>query len=145
MREKENGFTLIELMVTIAVLAIIAMMAAPSFGDLVQKQQLKKSTNELIGVLSQARSKAILERRNVKVELHESETILSANSQTIMYWMPYGETVLTSSVKEIVFGLSGGVVGASADTTFVLCGNGVKQVIAVSRMGTVQQVDKGVC
>ncbi len=33
--KKNQGFTLIELMVTIAVMAIIAMMAAPSFGDMV--------------------------------------------------------------------------------------------------------------
>lgn len=38
MQRKEQGFTLIELMVTIAVMAIIAMMAAPSFGDLVARK-----------------------------------------------------------------------------------------------------------
>ncbi len=37
MRVRGNGFTLIELMVTIAVLAIIAMMAAPSFGAMMNK------------------------------------------------------------------------------------------------------------
>jgi prepilin-type N-terminal cleavage/methylation domain-containing protein len=31
---KNRGFTLIELMVTIAVLAIIAMMAAPAFSNM---------------------------------------------------------------------------------------------------------------
>lgn len=34
--KKNKGFTLIELMVTIAVLAIVAMMAAPSFIKLVR-------------------------------------------------------------------------------------------------------------
>jgi prepilin-type N-terminal cleavage/methylation domain len=61
--QKNNGFTLIELMVTIAVMAIIAMLAAPSFGDMIVRQNLKKSTNELIGVLNQTRAKAVLERR----------------------------------------------------------------------------------
>ncbi len=37
-----RGFTLIELMVTIAVLAIIVMMAAPSFGNMLAQQNLKK-------------------------------------------------------------------------------------------------------
>jgi len=34
--QKNRGFTLIELMVTIAVLAIVASIAAPTFGDLLQ-------------------------------------------------------------------------------------------------------------
>ena len=50
MRHKENGFTLIELMVTIAIMAIIAMMAAPSFGDMLQRQNLNKSTQDLIEI-----------------------------------------------------------------------------------------------
>lgn len=39
--QKEKGFTLIELMVTIAVLAIVASIAAPSFGNLLIKENLK--------------------------------------------------------------------------------------------------------
>ena len=42
MMKKIQGFTLIELMVTIAVLAIIAMMAAPTFGDMLDKQNLNR-------------------------------------------------------------------------------------------------------
>ncbi len=40
MQNKHKGFTLIELMVTIAVMAIIAMMAAPSFTGMVRSNQL---------------------------------------------------------------------------------------------------------
>ena len=58
MQNKHKGFTLIELMVTIAVMAIIAMMAAPSFGDMLQRQNLNKSTKELVATLNQARAKA---------------------------------------------------------------------------------------
>lgn len=43
---KNQGFTLIELMVTIAVMAIIAMMAAPSFGNMRINQKLKLSVME---------------------------------------------------------------------------------------------------
>ena len=48
MHNKQKGFTLIELMVTIAVMAIIAMMAAPSFNEINSNQNLKKSTNTLV-------------------------------------------------------------------------------------------------
>ena len=61
--QKVKGFTLIELMVTMAVLAIIAGMAAPSFGNLLLKQNLNRSTQDLVATLSAARSTAVLERR----------------------------------------------------------------------------------
>ena len=38
--KKNNGFTLIEMMVTIAIFAIIAAMAAPAFGKMVTRQKL---------------------------------------------------------------------------------------------------------
>nr|WP_218945501.1 MULTISPECIES: GspH/FimT family pseudopilin [unclassified Acinetobacter] len=147
--QKNKGFTLIELMVTIAVLGIIATIAAPSFGNMLTQQNLKKSTNELIGVLQQARSKAVLERRDIKVELQSAETTtLVANTETTLNWMPYGSTILISgSDNEITYGFNGGVVGATTDTTFTLCGNsgGTSQTITVSKMGTIQQVVKGTC
>ena len=63
--KKNHGFTLIELMVTIAVMAIIATMAAPSFGNMLNRQDLNKSSQELIAILNKARSVAVLERRVV--------------------------------------------------------------------------------
>ncbi|AYO55809.1 pilus assembly FimT family protein [Acinetobacter wuhouensis] len=144
-----RGFTLIELLVTIAVLAIVTMLAAPSFGNMITQQNLKKSTNELIGVLNQARAKAALERRNIEVELNLTEIdSLSENTDTTMYWMPYGKTHLTpTSETEITYGLNGGVVGAGGDTTFTLCSvaGGKSQTVSVSKMGTIQQIVDGVC
>lgn len=52
-------------MVTIAVMAIIATMAAPSFGNMLNRQDLNKSSQELIAILNKARSVAVLERRVV--------------------------------------------------------------------------------
>ena len=147
--QKNNGFTLIELIVTIAVMAIIAMLAAPSFGDMIVRQNLKKSTNELIGVLNQTRAKAVLERRNIDVNLSSEETdALPIDTATVVNWMPHGKTHLTSaSETSITYGLSGGVVGATTDTSFILCSvaGGKSQTISVSKMGTIQQVVEGTC
>jgi len=64
---KNQGFTLIELMVTIAVMAIIAMMAAPSFNNLLIKQNLKTTAYNLRDTLKEARSQAILNRNEIVV------------------------------------------------------------------------------
>ena len=67
MQNKHKGFTLIELMVTIAIMAIIAMMAAPSFGDMLQRQNLNKSMQDLIGVMTEARAQSVLTKSDVTV------------------------------------------------------------------------------
>jgi type IV fimbrial biogenesis protein FimT len=100
MQNKHKGFTLIELMVTIAVMAIIAMMAAPSFGDMLQRQNLNKSTKELVATLNQARAKAALERREITVELLSADE----NTDDTLNWMPVGKSSLkTGRATEIVF------------------------------------------
>ena len=100
----KSGFTLIELMVTIAVLAIVATISAPSFSNMITHQNLKKSTNELIGVLNQARSKSVLERRSIEVELKEKKAQL-INTDIKMHWMPQGSIYLEDSSTAIHYGL----------------------------------------
>jgi type IV fimbrial biogenesis protein FimT len=60
-----RGFTLIELMVTIAVLAILLAVAVPSFQRASMNARLSAQTNELIASLKEARSEAA--RRGVFV------------------------------------------------------------------------------
>ena len=146
MRQKENGFTLIELMVTIAVLAIIAMIAVPSFSNMLLKQNLKKSTQELANVLVQARSKAALERREVTVQLNTSAV---ADSLTQLNWMPEGKAVLkTGSPTSITFLATGLIKSATADTSFTICEKAsgeLSRTVSISRMGTIQQITEGTC
>lgn len=58
-----QGFTLIELMVTVAVLAIGAAIAFPSFKGVLQSNRVATTTNEVIATLSLARSEAIRNSR----------------------------------------------------------------------------------
>lgn len=61
------GFTLIELMVTIAVAAILATLAAPSFREYIVSQRIKNASFDLITALTLTRSEAIT--RNADVDL----------------------------------------------------------------------------
>ncbi|WP_130804871.1 pilus assembly FimT family protein [Acinetobacter ihumii] len=155
--DKNRGFTLIELMVTIAVLAIIATMAAPSFGDMMATQNLNRSTQDLIFTFNQARSKAVLERRTMIVSLNTSQI---NNSVSQLNWTPSGKALLKGSFStSICFNLLGGVgdlngatppqcIPATADKTFEICNksNGSKsKIVTISKMGTIQQVIEGSC
>jgi type IV fimbrial biogenesis protein FimT len=68
------GFTLIELMVTIALAAIILTQAVPSFNALVQNNRLISQKNEFISTLNLARSEAL--KRGTRV------TVCASTDQT---------------------------------------------------------------
>ncbi len=54
-----DGFTLIELMVVIAVMSILMMIAVPSFRDASLSGQLRSSANDFVASANFARSEAI--------------------------------------------------------------------------------------
>jgi type IV fimbrial biogenesis protein FimT len=56
---RASGFTLIELMVTISIAAILAMLAAPSFKDFVIRNRSAALTNEFVGSTLRARTEAV--------------------------------------------------------------------------------------
>jgi len=66
-QRQQRGFTLIELLVTLMVASIIAVMAVPAFAGFLARQQLASDVNEMISVLSFARSEAIKQRRDISV------------------------------------------------------------------------------
>lgn len=68
-RGHESGFTLIELMVTLAVLAILATLAAPSFASLIDRSRLRGATDDLVSLLNTARANAIKLQRDVNVSI----------------------------------------------------------------------------
>ena len=67
---QQHGFTLVELLVSMAVLAVLLGVAVPSFQSVVASSQLSSRTNDLVGALSLARSEAI--RRGARVTLCKS-------------------------------------------------------------------------
>ncbi|MGF6691050.1 type IV fimbrial biogenesis protein FimT [Metapseudomonas resinovorans] len=62
-----NGFTLIELMVVIAIVAILSSIGYPSFRELILNNRLTAQTNALLGTLQYARSEAVTQKREVTV------------------------------------------------------------------------------
>lgn len=63
----QQGFTLIELMVTVALVAILVGIAVPSFQGALNGNRLATSANELIASLQTARMEAIRRNRRVAV------------------------------------------------------------------------------
>jgi len=62
-----QGFTLVELVVTLAVAAIVMAAAVPSFQNFIQNNRITAQANELVTALNLARSEAI--KRGVPVRV----------------------------------------------------------------------------
>jgi type IV fimbrial biogenesis protein FimT len=70
MMQSRRGFTLIELMIVIAVVAVLVTLAAPSFYDFIAVQRLKGITSQVMTDLQFARTEAAA--RSVPVQLRFS-------------------------------------------------------------------------
>lgn len=65
--KKNNGFTLIEVMVTILILGILAAFTIPGFQNIIDKSRIRSTDTDLIQLLRVARLTAVEERTTVMV------------------------------------------------------------------------------
>ncbi len=134
--QKSKGFTLVELIVTIAVMVIIAMMAAPSFSNLLAKQKLNSTTADLMDTLMLARNQAILLRTATTVNLNAEGTNTALN----FFWSPKEKNTLTTNPAGLVaIGFRGDGSLNNAATSFVVCNSQTKttKTFSLTVMGTV--------
>jgi type IV fimbrial biogenesis protein FimT len=69
-----SGFTLIELLITIVVLVILLVMAAPSFLDTLERRRVINATQALSTHIQQARSVAIARNEMVSIVFRQTST-----------------------------------------------------------------------
>jgi type IV fimbrial biogenesis protein FimT len=127
---RERGFTLVELMITISIVAILASLAVPAFNEAMLGSKLTSLANNFVASAQLARSEAI--KRNAVVTLCASSNgssctgawkdgwVVLANDGTVVYTqkpLPNG-FVLSGNVTTISFQPTG--VGATL-TNLTLC------------------------
>ena len=70
---QQQGFTLIELMITLAISAILLSVAAPAYQSFIGSTAFTTATNDLVAALNMARSEAL--KRDGQVSLRASNIV----------------------------------------------------------------------
>lgn len=65
---RAKGFTLIELIVTLAVLAILLAVGVPAFNGVIESSRLTTQANALLGSVNYARSEAVKRGETVSIQ-----------------------------------------------------------------------------
>ncbi|MCF6202979.1 MAG: GspH/FimT family pseudopilin [Methylococcaceae bacterium] len=130
------GFTLLELMVTIAIAGILTVVAVPNFSQTIRNSRLTTNINRLVASLNYARSEAI--KRNHAVSIRKNDTywesgwiifadingngVQNAGDTLLREYepMPNNFTLRATGINRVTYRAS----GISGNSSFVLCDNG---------------------
>ena len=149
LRITNSGFTLIELMVTIAVLAIIVGIAAPSINTQLANQRVKSTTATLANALKEARVESVIRRQEIEVSYDdESHTIMikvddGSNEDEIATYQYNAKSIIDGD-DDIKFKPN----KTADDETYTICDSNEAaspREITVSKLGNVNTQLGGSC
>lgn len=170
MQNKQKGFTLIELMVTIAILAIVASIAVPSFSDLLKSYTLNQSNEQMIQALKEGRSRAAAIRsmvvicpnkgstgQEITVDKCLSDAAVTDTADIATYkdanrviLANMGKDVKVTDGLSVVFSATGASLESTSSTLpkakkLVICLDKKTREIGVTVLGNVGLNNKGTC
>ena len=121
MQYKSHGFTLIELMVTISIAAVLMAVAAPSFRDLVAGQKIKTASYDVLSALTYARSEAL--KRNLNVSLVQATggwqngwEVKPAGGVSVSTHEAFSGLTITGPTGDLVYSSDGRITSTAGQT-----------------------------
>jgi type IV fimbrial biogenesis protein FimT len=143
----ELGFTLIELMVTLAVLAILLVAAAPSFSDFIDKSRLKGAAHGVVDAINNARAESVRQGRDVSVAMKGTTTAWCLGAKSAAEPSAPGEPVPAAAACDCSTAPAACVIGGQQFVFATSQNNGVElsaapaaDFVFSNRLGTVDDL-----
>ena len=138
-----RGFTLVETLLVIAIMAIVTAAAGPRLGSLLDRQRVSAAASAIVDAHTRARIRAVLESRVTLLDVRADSIILSVSvpgGSTPVWSAPGPAThgvTLTAPSRSVTFAPTGIAMGVSNVTFTLTRGTATKRVV-VSRLGRVR-------
>lgn len=140
MRNNHSGFTLLELMVTLAVAAILLTIAVPNFTVFLQNSRLAGTANEVVTMMNYARSEAVKRNRPVTLCSRASDTACANSTNwdegVLVFVDADGDGAIgdVGDILQVMQSLGGGNTLRSGNDSVTYRANGVAGVNASFRL-----------
>jgi type IV fimbrial biogenesis protein FimT len=157
MKSRQPGFTIIELMVTLLVVAILVAAAIPSFREFTRNNRVIAAQNDLVTAMSLARSEAVKQSRAVTVCASADNATCSGDTNWATGWIvtvpgvglvqawpaPGGDITATATVSALNYQAIGTVAASGVFTlAWPNCSGPRKHEVTVLLVGSPQSVTK---
>ncbi len=146
---RDKGFTLLELLVGLVLMALLSALAVPNVGTWINQYRVKKVSRQIVSDMQLAKMKCISERIQYKVALGSSSYTIEKGNKSIASTTytqilqrtlsdpasPYYAKGVSMSIDNVVFSPSG---SASPSTITVSEAGGYTKTVTVSIAGRIR-------
>jgi type II secretion system protein H len=120
-QRSSQGFTLIEAMVVVALVAILAALAVPSFTTMIANQRVDSATQELHTLLQFARAEAVYKRTETSVSATDHKWEAKVGAQVLRESvLSDAVTVEPASANGVTFDTSGAAKPATGNAPYIV-------------------------
>ena len=89
--KRENGFTLVELLISIVIVTTLLAMGIPSFKDFLKNNRLVAQSNGLVAALQLARSEAVKRGTDTVICASTNQTACTGNGDWDKGWIVFSD------------------------------------------------------
>ena len=142
LRKSANGFTLLETMLSLAVLGILLVLEVPDFYPMLQRQRFENSASEIRALLEETQSLALTSQVSHRVGFDANDHSLlikrkHSGSYAILLKRPVEEEMTLEATRWPSFG----PFGFAQSGTILLDSPEFQTSIVVSSVGRIRQTD----